>query len=326
MLQFEESFFVGEEIDGFYVESDMKRAWAAQMEVLMEIDRICKKYNIQYYAAAGTMLGAVRHNGFIPWDDDLDISMKRADYMKFMQVAPKEIPYGWHLASPQLVKSWKMPFMRLISGVGINISKSYLERFHGCPYSVGVDIFPNDYLPTDEAEFEVLKILYEHTLYVKQLIENKNTEETEEEHAEKIESYLSEMEETLRFKIDRQGNVVNQMLVRLEQMSALYQEEESKELGCICFMSVGDSKGVLKEWYDEAVLMPFENIMIPVPKGYDSVLRVSYGDYMVPVRGGSAHEYPFYKKQKKQVEEMLENLQKIDEKLTRLEKEVQNNN
>lgn len=323
MLEFEESFFQGEEIDGFYVESDMKRAWAAQMEILMEIDRICRKYNIQYFAAAGTMLGAVRHNGFIPWDDDLDISMKRDEYQRFMEVAPKEIPSGWHLASPQLIKNWKMPFMRLINGTGINISSEFLEQFHGCPYSVGVDIFPNDYLPPNEAELEVLKILYEHTLYVKQLADNKDEEETAEEHAEKMEPYLVEMEETLRFKIDREGNIVNQMLVRLEQMSMLYREEECSELGCICFIAAGNSKPVRKEWYDEAVLMPFENIMIPVPKGYDSVLKVAYGDYMIPVRDGSAHEYPFYKNQQKQLQEILENLQMIDERLTKLEETVE---
>lgn len=322
MLEFNDSFFQGETIDGFYVESEMKRAWAAQMEVLMEIERICNKYNIQYYAAAGTMLGAVRHKGFIPWDDDLDISMKRADYQRFMKVAPKEIPYQWHLYSPQLDKGWKMPFMRLINNMGINISSKFLQQFHGCPYGVGVDIFALDYLPSDKTELEVLKILYEHTLYVKQIIEKGSTELTEEEYQNKIEEFLLEVEETLRFKINRKENIVNQMLVRLEEMSMLYQEEESKQLGCICFMSPGDSKGVLKEWYQEAVLLPFENIMIPVPKGYDEVLRVSFGDYMIPVRGASAHSYPFYKNQRKQVEEMVDKLHEIDKKITKLEEIV----
>lgn len=324
MLKFDDSYFLGETIDGFYVESDMKRAWAAQMEVLMEIDRICKKHNIQYYAAAGTMLGAVRHKGFIPWDDDLDIAMKREDYQRFMQVAPKEIPYQWYLASPTLDKGWRMPFMRLINGVGINISKDFLKRFHGCPYAVGVDIFPLDYLPPDEAEFKVLRILYEHTLYVKQLVEGKDKEDLDEAKEAEMEKLLQETEETLRFRIDRNGNIVNQMLVRLEEMSMLYKEEECSELGCICFMSVDQTpKKVLKEWYDEVVLMPFENIMIPLPKGYHEVLTVSFGDYMIPVRDGAGHEYPFYKKQRKQVEEMLDKLHEIDGKLTELEDEIE---
>lgn len=73
----------------------MKRAWAAELEVLSEIDKICKKHNIQYFADWGTLLAAVRHEGFIPWDDDLDITMKREDYHRFMEIAQTELPEGF---------------------------------------------------------------------------------------------------------------------------------------------------------------------------------------------------------------------------------------
>ena len=159
MLEFDESFFKGEEIDGFYVEEEMKHAWAAQLEVVMEIDRICKKYGLQWYAEYGTLLGAVRHKGFIPWDDDMDISMKRADYNKFMEVAPKELPNGWYVLSPQLQESWSQPFMRVVTGHCVDIRPEYLERFHGCPYVIGIDIFPVDYIPKDKEELEVLDIV-----------------------------------------------------------------------------------------------------------------------------------------------------------------------
>ena len=74
-----DNFLQGEVRDGFYVENMMKRAWAAQMEVLKDVDVFCKKHNITYYAEWGTLLGAIRHKGFIPWDDDIDIRMKRED-------------------------------------------------------------------------------------------------------------------------------------------------------------------------------------------------------------------------------------------------------
>ena len=85
MLQFPDSYFEDEVRDGFYVPSMIKRAWATAMDVLCEVDRICCKYNIKYYAEWGTLLGAVRHAGFIPWDDDLDIGMMRTDYRKFCE-------------------------------------------------------------------------------------------------------------------------------------------------------------------------------------------------------------------------------------------------
>ena len=75
MLQFPDGYFEDEIRDGFYVPSMIKRAWATELDVLCEVDRICRKYDIKYYAEWGTLLGAVRHAGFIPWDDDLDIGM-----------------------------------------------------------------------------------------------------------------------------------------------------------------------------------------------------------------------------------------------------------
>ena len=74
------SFFEDQVREGFYVPSMIKRAWAAEMEVLSEVDRVCEKYNIDYYADWGSLLATVRHGGFIPWDDDLDIVVKRKDY------------------------------------------------------------------------------------------------------------------------------------------------------------------------------------------------------------------------------------------------------
>ena len=81
-MEFEREFFYDEVQEGFYVPGIMKRAWAAQLELLSEIDRICKKWNILYFITFGTLLGAVRHEGFIPWDDDIDIIMFRKDYEK----------------------------------------------------------------------------------------------------------------------------------------------------------------------------------------------------------------------------------------------------
>ena len=85
-----EGYLNGEIRDGFYVESTMKKAWAAEIEVLNEVDRICRQYDIQYFADWGTLLGTIRHKGFVPWDDDMDITMKREDYTRFCQIVQQE--------------------------------------------------------------------------------------------------------------------------------------------------------------------------------------------------------------------------------------------
>lgn len=88
-MNLDKSYFEDEVRDGFYVPSDIKHAWAAQLEVLKDVDEVCRKHNIQYFAEWGTLLGAVRHHGYIPWDDDMDICMKRQDYNRFCRLQKK---------------------------------------------------------------------------------------------------------------------------------------------------------------------------------------------------------------------------------------------
>ena len=81
-----DGFLEGEIRNSFYVETMMKKTWAAQLKVLSVVDEICKKNNIQYFADWGTLLGAVRHKGYIPWDDEMDITMKLDVYTKFCSI------------------------------------------------------------------------------------------------------------------------------------------------------------------------------------------------------------------------------------------------
>ena len=80
---------------GFLVTSHRKKLWNVQIGLINEFARVCKKYNLRWFAYGGTLLGAVRHNGFIPWDDDVDLVMLRPDYNKFLEIAPIEIDYPY---------------------------------------------------------------------------------------------------------------------------------------------------------------------------------------------------------------------------------------
>ena len=81
---------------GFLVTSHRKKLWNAQIGLIKEFDRICKKYNLRWFAIGGTLIGAARHGGFVPWDDDVDIAMLRPDYEKFRKIAADEIKSPYH--------------------------------------------------------------------------------------------------------------------------------------------------------------------------------------------------------------------------------------
>ena len=151
-MYFDDKYFKTEEIDGFVVDSMMKRAWAAEMEIMQEIDRICKENDLQYYAAWGTLLGTIRHKGFIPWDDDIDIWMKRKDYNRFIEIIKKELDSTFCICHYSTLEQWDQYFLRITNGREINTNEEHLKRFHGFPFVAGVDVFPLDYISDDEEE------------------------------------------------------------------------------------------------------------------------------------------------------------------------------
>ncbi len=119
----------------------MSKVRLVQIELLDELDRISKKYNIKYQLFAGTLLGAVRHNGYIPWDDDIDVAMLREDYERFISVCEKELGADYFLQTPDLEGS-PYPFSKLRKNNTLFVEGNveHIDIHHG----VFIDVFPMD--------------------------------------------------------------------------------------------------------------------------------------------------------------------------------------
>ena len=290
---FQDAFFQDEIREDFFIEKKMKHAWAAQMEVLKEIDRICKRNEIRYFADSGTLLGAVRHKGFIPWDDDIDLAMLREDYLRFFSVADKELPDGWRILD--LAHGSDQLFGRITNGDRYDSGADHMLRFHGCPYAVGIDIFPIDNVPSAKEEEQVW---YAVLKYLQGMIYRLSVD-VEAWRAEDMEMDIRKAEELCRVKLFRNKSLKFQLVNLMDGLVQSYRTTESDELELAAFDIAKDVRYKYeRSWYEESILTPFENIMIPIPVGYHGVFSALYGsDYMVPKREGGDHEYPFYKKQ-----------------------------
>lgn len=292
-MEFSENFFRKEVRCDFEIPEMMKRAWAAAIEVLQVVADICDKNGLLYFVDAGTMLGAVRHQGFIPWDDDIDICLKREDYRKLIEILPRQLPYGFVMAgmyadSERLQEAAFVPHMRVIADEMQWNFNDYMRRFHGFPYQrIGIDIFPLDYIPQDEELVELQKVIISYGIQVLRCWD---------EYAEKgeLEERISQMEALCAVTIPRDATTKNAIWKLIDSVSALYREDEAEEVSEYQFYLDDPKFHMKKEWYKEAVYLPFEQIQVPVPCEYDKVLKATYGDYMIPVKGESMHDYPFY--------------------------------
>ena len=295
-MEFDREFFYDEVQDGFYVPGIMKRAWAAQLELLSEIDRICKKWNILYFITYGTLLGAVRHEGFIPWDDDIDIIMFRKDYEKFFQVAKDEINEDMHIISLDGNKA-EYCFPNAIGRKAI-LSPEKLREVHEFPYPYAVDVFFLDELSEKEEDEEFRRNMIYMFMQMISAVRDKK------EKTRLFQTDLEEIEKLLKIHFDRNQSLEGQFFRLMDKIFQEYNGEGGKK---VVFFPDYLNKDIVfsKSAFTDSLDLPLYNKSFPAPKDYDAILRVLYGEYRKKVKAGGAHGYPFFKKKEKGLQERL---------------------
>ena len=277
------NYFCEEVRNGYRVSEKMKKVWAVEIDLLEQFDKCCKDNNIDYAIAYGSMLGTVRHKGFIPWDDDIDIVMDRKEYNKLLKVAPSFFKGKYFFQYHGSEKNYCKTHAQLRNSETTAILRRDINNNNN-NQGIFIDVFPLDALPENKQKREKLLNKIEKNL---KLIYGYETYNLHKNHRLRGKS--------LYRLLKLVG--INRYIKHFEKICSKYAKKEKKYVGDVAFFGKKCScweRELLKkkQYYD------FEYTTVRGIKNYDYYLKQQYGDYMKPVYGASEHGDVFFDPEK----------------------------
>lgn len=253
---------------------NIKKEWNATiLDILKAFIKICEEYGLTYYCCAGTAIGAVRHHGIIPWDDDIDVIMPRPDYDRLLQIA-KHTDFGnYELITPYDDETYPLYFSKLA-----NKNTTLIEdRQIPCVIGLYVDIFPLD--ATDDDVEKAMRLKDKYTKIINRL----NAVSTHNTFGEYM-ALLMDVKEWGRFVIKTLAYFCRPALRRhlirqMDRMSHLYDYETAKNVQ-VYTGSYGHREVFPKSWLGKGKEFRFEDTTVLLPENYDEYLRHFFNDYM----------------------------------------------
>lgn len=253
---------------------DIKKEWNATiLDILKAFMKICKDNGLTYYCCAGTAIGAVRHHGIIPWDDDIDVIMPRPDYDRLLEIA-KTADFGeYEIITPYDDETYPLYFSKLS-----NRNTTLIEdRQIPCVIGLYVDIFPLDATDDDVAKARRLKDRYT------KIINRLNAVSTHNTFGEYL-SLLKKKEEWGRFAIKTlaffcRSTLRRHLIRQMDRLSHLYDYDKAKNVQ-VYTGSYGHREVFPKSWLGKGKEFPFEDTTVLLPECYDEYLRHFFNDYM----------------------------------------------
>ena len=299
MKEISMDFFRDEVRNGFFIPTAVKQAWAAQLQVLDVIETICRKHDITYFADWGTILGTVRHGGYVPWDDDMDICMKREDYTRFKEAAKIELPKDFRIHDYEHQEDHWLFLSRVANSVHINFEPEHMKQFHNFPYIAGIDIFVLDYLYKDEQQEKQRCEEVKHIIAVADsIIAGEIAQPVKEANLIQLEE---KYHKTFNRKLDNRHMGIELYRLAEEQMARVPKEESDRMTQIFPWGLLGN-RGQDREYYEKFVRLPFENTTMPVPADYHRILSGKYHDYFKIHKVWSGHDYPYFEGQRKNLQ------------------------
>lgn len=261
--------------NGYKVTSYQKQVWSVQMQLLRHLLDVCDRHNLKIWAEGGTLLGVIRHKGYIPWDDDIDMLMMREDYDKLIALASEEFKEPYFLQCASTEKDYVRGHAQLrMCGTSALLPIDKWQNFH---QGIFIDIFVYDKLPVREKREAIFAKLEKRRNY---LIRYHYETMFSDYPVHYLYSFL---------KVLANGGS-RRYFKKLESLIIDCKDTCGDEVGDVLWTSCGYEKYMRDvAWYRDTVYMPFEDMLMPVPVDYDKVLTRQYGDYMKPVKAPSNH-------------------------------------
>ncbi|SHL04625.1 lipopolysaccharide cholinephosphotransferase [Fibrobacter sp. UWH5] len=269
----------------------MSQLQAASLEVLHRVAEVCDLQGFRYSLVYGTLIGAIRHKGYIPWDDDVDIMMPRPDYdcfLEYFKTHQNDFP---NLKLFNRDECPQYPYM--ISRVSDERYEIVVENEK--PYGMGVfiDIYPYDGLGNTSQEALSFGLKGDR-------LSSFCYQSTRNHYA--VETTKSVIRKFLKYPVFLFAKMIGKDYFqrKLDALARVKSYESSEYVGCVVWLTGGAKDIFKREWFDELIDWPFEKYHFKVPKRFDEVLKLTYGDYMQlpPEEDRIGHHYfKAYKKE-----------------------------
>ena len=247
----------------------LRKVQLKQLEIAKEICRVCEENDIRFFLCCGTFLGAVRHQGFIPWDDDMDVGMPREDYERFCRIAPEKLGARFCLQNWYTEPGYALPFGKVrMRGTFFQEAKSNLLEENG----FYVDVFPFDYAPESPRKQKLHALKLAVLFYCKLMKSGfRPWMENDRINWKKRVAFLAFQLLALPFSGKTLAEKYDAMAKSVPKGNVLCRQRGLVRLDCY------DAS-----WYETLAGYAFEGETFPGPENYDAVLTAQFGDYMTP--------------------------------------------